>query len=76
MFNRITFNSQILSGRACIRKMRMSVAQVVNLVAYGMSPAEIIEEYPELEAEDIRQALEYAAALANEEIHHFATPAA
>ena len=76
MFNRITFYSQFLSGRACIRKMRMSVAQVVNLVAYGMSPAEIIEEYPELEAEDIRQALEYAAALANEEIHHFATPAA
>ena len=76
MFNRITFNPHLLSGRACIRNMRMSVAQVVNLVAHGMSQSEIIREYPELEAEDIRQALEYAAALANEEIHHFATPAA
>ena len=64
MFNRITFNPHLFSGRACIRNMRMSVAQVVNLVAHGMSQSEIIREYPELEAEDIRQALEYAAALA------------
>ncbi len=76
MFNRITYNPQILAGRACIRDMRMSVAQVVNLVAHGMSPAEIICEYPELEAEDIQQALEYAAAMVNEEIHLFAFPAA
>jgi len=76
MFNRITYNPQILGGRACIRDMRMSVAQVVNLVAHGMSPPEIICEYPELEAEDIQQALEYAAAMVNEEIHLFAFPAA
>jgi uncharacterized protein (DUF433 family) len=41
--------------------MRISVALVVNLVATGMSTAEIIEEYPDLEAEDVRQALRYAA---------------
>jgi len=76
MFNRITYNPQILGVRACIRDMRMSVAQVANLVANGMSPAEIICEYPELEAEDIQQALEYAAAMVNEEIHLFAFPAA
>ncbi len=76
MFERITFNPQMLGGRACIRGMRMSVAQIVNLVAHGMSWEEILREYPDLESEDIRQSLEYASALANEEIHRFASPAA
>lgn len=76
MFERITFNPQMLGGRACIRGMRMSVAQIVNLVAHGMSWEEILREYPDLESEDIRQSLEYASALANEEIHRFASPTA
>lgn len=60
-FDRITSEPNILGGKACIRGMRISVALVVNLVANGMSTAEIIEEYPDLEAEDVRQALRYAA---------------
>jgi uncharacterized protein (DUF433 family) len=76
MFDRITFNSAVMGGRACIRGMRMTVALVVNLVANGMSTEDIIREYPELEAEDIRQALQYASALANEEIGFFKIPAA
>lgn len=60
-FDRITSEPSILGGKACIRGMRISVALVVNLVANGMSTAEIIEEYPDLEAEDVRQALRYAA---------------
>ena len=76
MFDRITFDPQMLGGRACVRNMRMSVAQIVNMVANGMSWDEILREYPDLESEDIRQSLEYASALANEEIHHFASPAA
>lgn len=60
-FDRITSDPNILGGKACIRGMRISAALVVNLVANGMSAAEIIEEYPDLEAEDIRQALRYAA---------------
>lgn len=68
-FDRITFDPKVLGGRATIRSLRMSVAQVVNLVANGMSTTEILGEYPFLEEEDIRQALQYAAFLANEEIH-------
>ena len=76
MFDRITFDSAVMGGRACIRGMRMTVSLVVNLVANGMSPEDIVREYPELEAEDIRQALQYASALANEEIGFFKSPAA
>ena len=65
-----------MGGRACIRGMRMTVALVVNLVANGMSTEDIIREYPELEPEDIRQALQYASALANEDIGFFKNPAA
>jgi uncharacterized protein (DUF433 family) len=69
MFDRITFDPQIMGGRACIRGMRITVSLIVNLVANGMSVEEILGEYALLEAEDIRQALQYAASLANEEIH-------
>lgn len=60
-FDRITADPAILGGQACIRGMRISVSLVLNLVANGMAAAEIIEEYPDLEPEDIRQALLYAA---------------
>ena len=71
-FDRITFAPNIMGGRACVRGMRLPVSLLVNLVANGMSITEILAEYPDLEAEDIRQALTYAAALANEEYHPFA----
>jgi uncharacterized protein (DUF433 family) len=76
MFDRITFDPAVMGGRACIRGMRITVALVVNLVANGMSTENIIREYPELETEDIRQSLQYASALANEEIGLFKSPAA
>jgi uncharacterized protein (DUF433 family) len=76
MFDRITFDPAVMGGRACIRGMRMTVSLVVNLVANGMSPDDIVREYPDLEAEDIREALQYASALANEEIGFFKSPAA
>lgn len=68
MFDRITFDPQIMRGRACVRGMRITVSLVVNMVANGMSTEEILKEYPDLEAEDIRQALQYAAFLTQEEI--------
>ncbi|MFI5340702.1 MAG: DUF433 domain-containing protein, partial [Candidatus Methylomirabilales bacterium] len=68
MFDRITFDPQIMAGRACIRGMRITVSFVVNLVANGMTTEDIRKEYPRLESEDVRQALQYAASLANEEI--------
>jgi uncharacterized protein (DUF433 family) len=52
------------------------VSLVVNLVANGMSMDEIVREYPDLEPDDVRQALSYASALANEEVRLFKTPAA
>jgi len=60
-FDRITFDPNMLGGKACIRGMRISVSLIVNLVANGMTADEIIDEYPDLEAEDIAQALRYAA---------------
>ncbi|MEW6104136.1 MAG: DUF433 domain-containing protein [bacterium] len=68
-FDRITFNRHIMAGQACIRGMRIPVSLIVNLVAHGKSVAEILEEYPDLEPEDIRQALEYASWLAHEQVY-------
>lgn len=59
-FDRITFNKNIMGGQACIRGMRIPVLLIINLVAHGKQFAEIMEEYPDLELEDIKQSLEYA----------------
>ncbi len=66
---RITFDPRIMGGRACIRGMRITVSLILNLVANGMSANEIQGDYPYLEEEDIRQALKYAAFLADESVH-------
>lgn len=68
-FDRITLDPNVLAGRATIRGLRVSVAHIVNLISNGLSPAEIIEDVPDLDAEDIRQALAYAAALAEDQLH-------
>lgn len=68
-FDRITADTNILGGKACIRGMRISVALVVNLVANGMNAEEIIAEYPDLEPEDVYQALKYAAWTVEDTIH-------
>ena len=68
-FDRITHNPDVLAGRATLRGLRISVAHVVNLVANGMTPAEIVADLPDLEEEDVRQALAYASALAQDELH-------
>ncbi len=60
-FNRITFNPNVMGGKACIRGMRVTVGTVVGLVASGYSNTEILNAYPYLEEEDIRQSLSYAA---------------
>jgi uncharacterized protein (DUF433 family) len=68
-FDRITHNPNVLGGRATIRGLRISVAHIVNLVANGMTPAQIVDDLPDLQEEDVRQALAYAAALAHDEVH-------
>lgn len=59
-FERITFDQNVMGGRACIRGMRVTVSLVLNLVASGMSTDEIVEAYPYLEAGDVNEALRYA----------------
>lgn len=68
-FDRITFDKNIMAGQACIRGMRIPVSLIVNLVAHGKTFVEIMEEYPDLNEEDIKQALEYAAWLTREQIY-------
>ena len=68
-FDRITFDADVMGGRACIRGLRVTVSLIVNMVANGMSIDEIIRAYPYLEPDDIRQALQYAAWLAEETVH-------
>lgn len=69
IFDRITFNPEIMSGRACIRGMRISVSVIVGQIAHGASFEEILSEYPDLEGKDVEQAVEYAAWLTQEEVH-------
>lgn len=61
VFERITIDAGQMGGVACIRGLRIPVATVVAMVADGMSEQEILRAYPDLEAEDIREALHYAA---------------
>jgi uncharacterized protein (DUF433 family) len=68
-FDRITFDPKIMGGRACIRGMRIPVSVIVGQIAHGATIEEILADYPDIEAEDIRQALEYAAWLAQEEVY-------
>ena len=65
-FERITIDPAQMGGVPCIRGLRIPVATVVGLVAQGMTDARIVADYPDLEAEDIRQALAFAAAAVDE----------
>jgi uncharacterized protein (DUF433 family) len=60
-FARITVEPDKMAGAPCIRGLRIAVATVVGMVAEGLSADEILADYPDLEADDIREALEYAA---------------
>ena len=63
---RITFDPAVMGGKPCIRGMRVTVGTIVGLVATGHSREAIIELYPYLEPDDVREALEYAAWRASE----------
>jgi len=63
---RITFDPNVMGGKPCIRGMRVTVGTIVGLVASGHSEQKILEAYPYLEFEDIREALAYAAWRAEE----------
>lgn len=59
--NRITINPEQCGGRPCVRGMRIRVVDVLELFAVGLSAEQILEEMPDLEADDLRACLQYAA---------------
>ena len=60
-FDRITQQPDVMSGKACIRGMRVTVGMIVNQIGSGHSFDEVLADYPYLEREDLLQALRYAA---------------
>lgn len=67
LLKRITFHQDILGGKATIRGLRISVAMILELLAKGATTEEILEDYPELEPEDIEASLLYANRLVDRE---------
>ncbi len=61
LLSRITINPLQCGGRPCIRGMRIRVVDILELLAAGLTSAQIVEELPDLEADDVRAALAYAA---------------
>jgi len=72
-FERITVNPDVMGGKPCIRGLRFPVSRLLGLLAAGQDVQSILDEYPYLEPEDVKEALAYAAALAEEEVVEFAT---
>ena len=60
-FSRITIDPAKMNGVPCIRNLRIPVATIVGMMAEGMNEFEILAAYPDLEADDIRETLQYAA---------------
>ena len=67
-FDRITLDPNRMNGQPCIRGMRLTVRRVVEAVALYPDRTELKREYPELEDDDIRQALEFAASSLDDQI--------
>lgn len=70
-FDRITVESGKCAGKPCIRGMRITVRRVLEILATYRERTEIFREYPFLEEEDLRQALSYAAAAVDDDVHSF-----
>jgi len=70
MFERITFDPRIMGGRACIRGMRIPVSTIVAQVAHGATAQDVLRAYPDLDEDDVREAVEYAAWLTREEVYN------
>jgi uncharacterized protein (DUF433 family) len=65
-FERITIDPAQMGGIPCVRHLRIPVATVLRMLAGGMTEVEIVSEYPDLQKEDIRECLRFAAASAME----------
>lgn len=67
LLGRITVNPKVMVGKPIIRGLRITVEQILKALANGVSTQELLEEYPELEPEDIQAVLSYAIELVSEE---------
>lgn len=67
LLDRITINPKVMVGKPIIRGLRITVEQILKSLASGVSTQELLEDYPELEPEDIQAVLSYAAELVSEE---------
>jgi uncharacterized protein (DUF433 family) len=67
--DRITTDPQVFQGEPCIRGLRIPVSLIIKLISAGKTPEDIIKDYPELESEDIKQALEFAAWVISEKTY-------
>jgi uncharacterized protein (DUF433 family) len=67
LLHRITINPKVLVGKPTIRGLRISVEQILNALAAGVPEDDLLADYPELEADDIRAALAYAASIIAED---------
>ena len=67
LFDRITLNPDVMVGKPTIRGMRITVEQILKGLAGGLTTKDLLEDYPELEEEDIRVALLYASEIVGEE---------
>nr|AAU84170.1 conserved hypothetical protein [uncultured archaeon GZfos37D1] len=68
MFERISIDPKVCHGEACIKGTRIPVHLIVRMLANGDTMEELLEDYPSLEREDILACLDYAAALAEEQV--------
>ncbi len=67
LLNRITIKPEVMVGKPAIRGLRITVEQILKALASGVTAEELLEDYPELEKEDIQAVLVYASELVNEE---------
>jgi uncharacterized protein (DUF433 family) len=70
-FDRITVEPDKMGGQPCIRGMRITVRRVLELLASSADRSEVLREYPDLEEEDLRQALQFAAANLDDRVEWF-----
>jgi uncharacterized protein (DUF433 family) len=73
IFQRITVNPEVCGGKPSVRGLRFPVSRLLGLLAAGETQESILKSYPYLEAEDIQEALSYAAFLADEQVVEFAS---
>ncbi len=68
MYERISINPKVCHGQACVKSTRIPVYQIIRMIANGDTIDELLKEYPSLKREDILACLDYAAALAEEQV--------